>query len=198
MSTPSPATEALKRPATMIAGLVVLALVVAWLFVFFLPQGRKLSTLGAEKASLQQAVVRDNAQLQRLRTESHHVGQIQTMYTGLQGYAPSSEDLYTYIQVLSSAAKTAGVTITSLSPSPMVTVAGTSYSAVPIAATVKGNYDALLALLHSIDHLPRLTDVNSIAISGGGPGTNRGSVLTVNLQLSIFTSQKPTTTAAAP
>lgn len=186
----APATvDALKRPVTLIGAAVVVVVVVVWLLAFFLPQGKKLTTLQAEKTSLQQAVTAGEIKLKQLRSESQHTAQIRAMYNSLQSYAPATVDIYTYIQTLSNAAKSAGVSITSLGASTPVAVSGTSYSDIPITATVKGTYDQLLAFIHAVYTLPRLTDVNSLAITGGGPGANRTTILSVNLQLAIFTSQ---------
>jgi Tfp pilus assembly protein PilO len=193
MKRPSPALGVLRKPVVLLgaAGLVVVVLV--WLFVFFVPQSHKLSSLQSEKTTLQQTVVQDDARLKQLRTESHHVGQIQALHSKLQGYVPAQEDLYTFIQTLSSAAKRTGVSISSLQPSTLVPATGTSYSAVPISADVKGTYDQLRSFVNAIYGLPRLTDINSVNITGGGPGTNRSTSLTATFDLAIFTSQKAST-----
>ncbi len=178
-----------KKPLVLIgaAGLVVVMLV--WLFAFFLPQTHKLSSLETQKATLQQNVVLDQAKLQRVRQESHHVGQIQAIDSKLKGFVPTSEDLYTYIQTLSSAGNAAGVSISSLQPGTPVTATGTSYLAIPISADVKGTYNHLVTFMKAIYNLPRLTDINSISITGGGPGTNRSTQLSATFALAIFTSQ---------
>lgn len=193
MTSRRPALDALRRPVFLIGVLVALVVVIVWLLVFFLPQGKKLSSLQAQKTSLQQTASLDEAKLQRLRTESHHEPQIRAMYGSLQGYAPPTEQLYTYVQTLSSAARAAGMTITSLSPAPLAPVHGTSYSAIPVATVMKGTYTSLLSMIRHIYSLPRLTDINSMNVSGGGPSSKPGTILTVDMELAIFTSQKPTT-----
>lgn len=195
MTIPPAVVTALKRPVVMIGIGVALLVVIVWLMLFFLPQGHKVSTLQNEKASLQEEVNLDEARVARLRTESEHVGQIQSMYSTLSGYVPATEDLYTYIQTLSGAANTAGVSITSLVPLPLQSVSGT-FSAVPITATVKGTYDHVLAFIKAIYALPRLTDINDIDITGGGIGSNRTTPLSVDLDLAIFTRQKPSTASS--
>lgn len=189
----SPIVDVVKRPLILIGTTILVAIVVVWFVVFFMPQSHKLSSLQAERATLQEAVVQDNARLQQVRSESHHIGKIQALDAKLRGYVPTSEDLYTYIQTLSGAGKSSGVTITSLQPSGLVAVTGTSYSAVPVTADVKGTYDHLVAFLNTIYNLPRLTDVNGLNITGGGPGTNRSTVLSATFDLVIFSSQKAST-----
>jgi Tfp pilus assembly protein PilO len=178
------------RRSALIA-LAVVTVVVAWLFAFYLPQTRKLTALGTQRTALQSSVTADEARLRQLQKEAQHVTQIKLMYDRLHGYAPKTERLYTYIRTISVAAKNAGVTITSLQPSPLVAVSGTAYSAIPITAAIKGSYDRLLAFVKDLYDLPRLTDLNALSVTGGGPGTNRSTILTVSLQLAIFTSAKP-------
>lgn len=179
-----------KKPIVLLGALALVIVVVAWFLAFFEPQSHKLASLDAQRTTLQQTLVKDQARLKRVRQESHHVGQIQAIDSKLRGYVPSTEDLYTYIQTLSSAGNKAGVTIISLQPSTPVATSGTSYTAIPLTAQVKGPYDHLLAFLSSIYSLPRLTDVNGVNISGGGPGTNRSTALSATFDLVIFTSQK--------
>lgn len=176
--------------STLVA-LLGVAVLVAWLLAFFLPESHKLQAFDAERTLLQSSVVADQARLHHVKEEAEHVTAIRAMYERLEGYAPSTERLYTYIHTISAAAKSAGVEITSLNASGISEISGSPYSAVPISAAVKGTYDQLLAFLKGLYALPRLTDVNGVSVSGGGPGSNRASKLSVSLQLAIFTSQKP-------
>jgi type IV pilus assembly protein PilO len=187
--------EVAKKPVVLVGALALVVVVLVWLFVFFEPQSHKLASLDSEKVSLQQTLVQEQARLQQVRQESHHVGQIQAIDAKLKGYVPSSEELYTYIQALSGAGHQAGVTISSLQPSPPEPASGTSYTAIPISAQVKGTYDQLVAFLHDIYNLPRLTDINSLTISGGGPGTSRSSALSATIDLVIFSSETASTSS---
>jgi Tfp pilus assembly protein PilO len=185
----------LTRRAVLVA-LCVVVLCVAWAFAFYFPQTRKLGTLDRQRTSLEATVAADQARLQELGKEARHVPQMRAMYDQLEGYAPSTEDLYTYVRTISGAAKAAGVKITSLEPGSLSAVTGTGYSAVPITVAVKGTYDHLLAFVEHLYDLPRLTDLNALTVTGGGPGTSRSTMLSASLQLAIFTTHSPT--AAAP
>jgi len=178
---------ALRRPAFVITAAAVVVVVLVWLFVFFIPQSHKLTSLGAERVSLNALITKDNAKLQTLREETHHVGQIQAMDNTLTGYVPRTEEVYTYVHTLSAAAKSSGVSITSLGPGALAAVPGTLYMAVPITVSVKGTFGEIRAFLQAVYNLPRLTDVNALTITTGG-GTVGGRVATI--QLAIFTSQK--------
>jgi Tfp pilus assembly protein PilO len=176
---------------SVLVALGVVVVVVAWALAVYLPQSHKLTALQAQKATLQSTVAADEAHLQQVMKEDQHLAQIKGMYNQLEGFVPSTADVYTYIRTISGAAKLAHVSITSLAPSTLAAVSGTGYSAIPITASVKGSYDHLLEFLKRLYDLPRLTDVNGLSITGGGPGTNRGTLLTATFQLAIFTSQQP-------
>ena len=62
--------------------------------------------------------------------------------------------------------------------------------------SVTGPYDNLLTFIKDIYGLPRLTQINALTISGGGPNTSRSTVLNMTATLTIFTTAK--STAAAP
>lgn len=186
--------KALMHPAALLTAAGILAVALVWLFVFFMPQSKKLTSLQTERTSLNATIARDNARVQQLRSESKHLGQINTMYASLRGYVPQTEDLYTYIHTISGAAKAAGVSITSLTPGTLTPLSGTSYSAIPISANVKGGYAQLVSFLHGVYALPRLTDINGLTLNTGGTSS---STLSATLQLAIFTSQKPASSSSS-
>lgn len=190
----SPTVTILRRPKVLLAVAGVLVVVLVWVLAFFLPQGHKLSSLQADEQNLQAEVNAGNARVARLRVESQHSSQIQAMVKKLESYAPATSDI-SYISVLSNAAKATGVTVTSLGPGTPVAVSGSPFDSIPISATVNGTYDNLLGFIKAVYQLPRLTDIDSVQVSGGGPKSNRAATLTANFQLEIFTSTK---TATAP
>jgi Tfp pilus assembly protein PilO len=188
MSSPSPTMTVLRRPRVLMVCAGVLLAVLIWAIAFFVPQGAKLSSLQAQEQSLQQQVDAGNARVARLRAESQHSAQIAAMVQKLQAYAPATSDI-SYIAMLSNAAKATGMTVASIGPGTATPLAGSSFDTVPVSAQVKGTYDQLLSFLRAVYALPRLTDINSVQIVGGGPKTNRAAVLTATLQLEIFTSK---------
>lgn len=187
MNTSSPTLAVLRRPRILLAVAGALVVVLVWVLVFFVPQGHRLATLQAKEQGLQAQVDAGNARVAQLREESQHSAQIQAMVRKLEDYVPTTSDI-TYIATLSNAAKASGVKVTSLGPGTSVPVAGSPFDAIPVAATVTGTYDSLLTFIHNVYSLPRLTDINSVQISGGGPKSNRGSTLTATFQLEIFSS----------
>lgn len=199
MSTASNTTAALKRTPVIVAIVVAVLVLVIWLLAFFLPQGHKLSTLDAKEQALQQQVTAGNAKVAKLKRTFQHVGQLEVEQGKFESYVPSTTDLFkttaNYTSSLSAAVSAAGMTLTSVTPGAAhaQTSTGTSLTKIPVVLAAKGPYDGLLTLIKSIYTLPRLTDINSVTVRGGGPGTNRSTTLDVTLNLVIFTTAKPPT-----
>jgi type IV pilus assembly protein PilO len=185
----SPWVKTIKKPTVLLSIGAIVLVIILWLVLFFVPQSHKLSSLRSQQASLNSLIQQDNARMQRLRTETHHLGQIRSMYSTLENYVPSTQGLYTYVHTISAAGKSAGINITSISPGAPVAASGTPYTAIPITAAIKGSYTELRNFLQGIYALPRLTDVNAISLNMTG-GT--GGELGATLQMAIFTSQKAT------
>lgn len=193
MNASSPTLTVLRRPRVLLAVAGALVVVLVWVLVFFVPQGHRLTTLQGDEQSLQAQVNAGNARVAQLREESQHSAQIQAMVKKLKGYVPTTSDI-TYIATLSNAAKASGVKVTSLGPGTSAPVPGSSFDAIPVTATVTGTYDNLLTFIRNVYSLPRLTDIDSVQITGGGPKSNRAAILTASFHLEIFAS---TTTKAA-
>lgn len=187
--------QALRRPVVLLGTLIGVVAVVVWLVAFFVPQGHKLSNLSAKEASLRASLTADEARLQRLRLESKHATQIEAIYQRLQTYAPETEQIYTYITVINTGAKQAGVTLASLAPGAAAPLSGTAYEEVPIGVSVSGTYDHILNFVRTLYGLPRLTDIESVSVVGGGPATSRATVLSASFQCLIFFSTPPKSTA---
>ncbi len=180
------------RPALITLGVLLLVILI-WLIAFFLPQGKKLSTLSAQEQHLQAEVTAGQAKVAALKQEALHTPQLQAMSQQLNTYVPSTAGSYAYITTMSNTAAAAKVTITSLSPGSVTPVTGSSFSSIPFTVTVTGTYDELLTFIQDIYALPRLTQINTVSITGGGPQTNRGTPLNMTASLMIFTTQKPPT-----
>jgi Tfp pilus assembly protein PilO len=193
-------TAALKRTPVIIAIVVAVLVLLIWLVAFFLPQGHKLSTLDAKQQTLQQQVTAGNAKVAHLKHTFQHVGQLEAEQSKFESYVPSTPDLFkttaNYTSSLSAAVAAAGMTLTSVSPGTARaprSAGETSLTTIPVSLIVTGPYDHLLTLITSIYSLPRLTDIESVSVKNGGPGTNRSSSLQATLDLVIYTSAKPPT-----
>jgi len=195
VSEPTSPLTALRRPPVLIAIVIALVVVLVWLVAFFLPQGSKIGTLDAQEHSLEQKVAAVQVKVARLKKTFAHVTTIEAMAGKLATYAPATADEYNYVTSLHTAVTSSLVTLTSVSPGAITAPAtGSTLSTIPFTLVVKGTYDHLLSLIDAIYALPRLTDIDSIDFTGGGPGTNRTTQLGATFDLMIFTTAKPTPT----
>lgn len=188
-------TSLLKNRTVIITLVVTIVVILIWLVAFFLPQGSKLSKLNTQEQSLQLKVKAGQAKVAQLKSEALHTPQLQAMSRQLNSYVPSSPGTYTYITTMSNTAAAAKVTIVSLGLGTEAETAGATFSSIQCSVSVTGTYDQLLAFIQDIYGLPRLTQINSVSFSGGGTGTNRGTVLSMSASLTIFTSAKITPAA---
>lgn len=195
-------TSTLRKPRVLLAIVGAVVVVLIWALAYFLPEGSKLSTLKTMEATLQAKVNAGDATVARLKHTFQHSAQLLTLESKLKGAVPSTPDAFHYVSSLSAAAASAKVHLTSVTISSSLGSAGTSKSSASSTAAlsstavtmiVKGSYDQLLSLITNIYSLNRLTDINSISVSGGGPATNRSTPLSATLSLQNFSASSGST-----
>jgi Tfp pilus assembly protein PilO len=188
-------TTAVLRSRSVLVGVGVgLVVLLIWLVAFFLPQGKDLSKYQTQQRQLQAQQSQLELQLAQLRATSKATPKLLALDAQYTGLIPPTDDIYNYIKQMSSTVMASGEHLVSITPSNVGSpVPGTSLYAIPIALNTMGTYDSTLALIKAIYGMPRLTVINSMSISGGGPLTNRGTTLTENFALTIYTTAKPAT-----
>jgi type IV pilus assembly protein PilO len=192
-------------PVLATIAIVVVGLLV-WLFAYFVPQGKKLSSLKASETQLQSEQLTLEGQLAQLKHDSAESPALLARQAQLTTAVPPDAEVFTYIQQISEVASASGVTINSLAPGTVAAPTATStssgsaapsnYSVIPITLAVTATYDSELNFLKNIYAMPRLTVVNSLSLSGGGPKTTRSTPLAVSMSMTIFTTA-PATVAPA-
>jgi len=189
--------ELLKDRRVVLAATGALVIVLVWLLAFFLPQGKQLSKYRAQEQQLQTQQSALEAQLAQLQATSKAVPKLLSMQAQLNGLIPSTPDIYNYITQMSDTAAATGVHLVSITPSTIGTpVTGTQLQSIPVTVATTGTYDNTLGFIKAVYGMPRLTVINSMTIAGGGPGTNRSTILNEGFTMTIYTSAKPTTPAA--
>ncbi len=190
---------ALKRPQVVITAVVAVVVILVWLVAFFLPQGKKASTLATQQQSLQSEVAQGDAKVTRLEHTFQQATQLRSMDNALRAYVPTTPDIFkttaNYTSQLSATVTAAGMHLTSVSPGGAAAASsGSKFTTVPVTLVAKGTYDDLLTLVTKIYSMSRLTDIKSVDVTGGGPGTNRSTTLTTTLDLVTFTTATPPST----
>ena len=180
-------TKTLRSPIVLISVAVAFVIVLIWLFAFFLPQGKKLSTLNTQEATLEQEQAQLEAQLAQLKKTSEATPQLLALQAAFNVAVPPSADTYTYITTMVATCNQAGVTLNSITTgSPGAATNG--IDPITVSLSTAGTYDQALKLIQLLNKLPRLTIINSVSMTGGGPNTTRTTKLTESFSLSIFTT----------
>jgi len=185
----------LKNRTALLAIAGILLIIIIWLLVFFIPQGNKLSKLDAKATTLQAQVQAGQAKVTLLKKEALNTPALEAISQQLTSYVPPDPGIYPYITTISNTANSAKVNIVSLAPGTPMAVPGTNFLSIGFTVAVSGTYDQFLSFIQGIYALPRLTQINTVSITGGGPQTSRSTTLNMTATLTIFTTAKPTSTA---
>lgn len=185
------ARTALKQRNVQISIAVTVVVLLVWFIAFFLPQGKKVSTLNAQAQALQGQVAQGVAKVAALRHTAQQATALTNFQKKLESYVPSKATTYDYIKTLSDVVASANATLTSVTAGAPKQNSGAAFTTIPIILRVTCTYDALLEVISKIYALPRLTDIQTLSISGGGGSGNRTTVLSASLALQAFTTASP-------
>jgi Tfp pilus assembly protein PilO len=165
------------RKLAAVAGVAAVLVVVAWFFFLWKPQTTKLHAIRAKEHTQQAQIGILRASLASLQQQKRNQGVEKAALGALSALVPSSPDLSAALRELSSAAASSHVKLTSVSPSPPASYAGTTGTAgtaapagaqpLPLTMAASGTYAQLKAFVVDLDRLPRLFVIQTIQISGG-------------------------------
>jgi hypothetical protein len=206
--------KAVRSPLILaiVGGTVVVLLI--WLVAIFLPQGSKVNKLNAQAVSLQSEQNDLNAKVAQLKKlKNAGLERLHNQYTGL---VPPAPDTAQYLKQINAIVSQSGAKLQSVSiaapAAPAAAPAATPGSGaaksatssaitIGITLTVQGTYDEQLRLIQLIYSAPRLTTINTVALSGGGPTSTRTTPLNAGYTLTIYelpgSVSAPTTTTTA-
>ncbi len=171
---------------TIMAGLVV---ILVWLLAFFVPQGKHLSRLTTQRQNLQGEEASLEAKLQLLRATSRATPQLLQLQAKFGAMIPATADMYNYISQMAGTAAQSGVGLVSMTPSSNgAPVSGTNLLSYPITVVVSGSYASTLNFMNALYAMPRLTVIDGVSISGGGPGSSKAAPLTSTFTLTVYSA----------
>lgn len=182
----------LRQRKIMIGAVVALVIILIWFVAIFNPEGHKLASVNGSVQSAQTEQTELQARLAQLKRYSSESTALQALGAKLDAAVPSTDDVYNYVTVISDAANSTGVKVSSINPSTPTTQG--SLAVIPVTISVTGTYSQILHFLDALYSLPRLTVIYQVSLSGGGSGSNRGSVLTASFSASIFAQSSGSTT----
>jgi Tfp pilus assembly protein PilO len=188
-ATTSSAISTLRNRTVMVAALGTFAVLLVWLFAFFIPQGSTLSKYSAQNQQLSADQAQLQARVALLRATSRATPQLLKLESKYAGLIPSTSDFYHYVTLITNTATSQGVDLLSITPGTTGTpIAGTDLSGIPITLTTKATYDQTLGFIKAVNNLSRLTVINGMSLVGGGQNTSRGTVMQETFNITIFTT----------
>ena len=187
-----------KRGVIYGAGVAVLvAMVAAWYFLLWSPQGHKLATLHSQQATYTSQATTLAAQLAQLRTEAKHMSSAKAQLSKQGQAVPSTPNIAQLILQVDSAAHASDFQFLGISPGIITapTASGStaapkgSPNVIPISVKGSGTFFQVLDFMHRISGLPRVVVFNNIALSGSSSsGVGVSPTLNVTLSGNVFTT----------
>lgn len=170
-----------------------MVLVVVWMLVLWLPRNRAYDAASTQARTAQSQVQALQSEYDRLKSEQAQLPQLQAQLAKMQAAIPDTPQLAQIFLNINDAAVKAGVTVTSIAPSPPAASVGGAAAppAVKLSLALSGGYYQVLDFIDRLDSMPRLIVLDSVNISGGSSTNN---ALTVSIAARMFTTQVPATT----
>lgn len=188
----------MNRPASIIAGAIVLLVALLAVFLLVLP---KMSEVGETEDRLQETQDQEinlATQLNTLEDAQAAAPETELEIAAIDAQVPPTADLPSLFRLLQGAADRAAVDFFSFTPGTPVPNLTGSYSTIASQITVSGGYLAIEEFLFLLETLQRAAKVTTLAVtpSAGGEGTPTTS--TSNLQLQITVEFYTTDSSAGP
>jgi Tfp pilus assembly protein PilO len=179
------------RRAPLIAGLIILVLALAAVFLLVLP---KISDVGEAEDRLEQ-VEQDEVALQtelsRLQEAAENAPQLRRELARFRRAVPPVADLPGLINLLQTAADTSGVDFFSIAPGTPVVAPQGGAAEIPASIQAIGGFFPVDEFLFRLETLQRASKVPTITVSEGPDGLPQ---VQIQLEVRFFT----TDTAAGP
>ena len=188
-----------RRQIVIIAVLVSLVLIVAFVFLVWNPKGKEISAANANLSSLQSQNSTAQAEIATLTAFQAQLPTAKAELARLQTAIPNYPDLANFILAVNAISNKSGISFISISPSqpaPQPATAGSS-PAPPIVALsiqIKGGYFQVLDFLNRLDNLPRLVVTSTLSLSGAGQAgvaSTSGSQVSASLRAAIYSQSIP-------
>ncbi len=189
----------LRTPKVILAIVAAVVILFIWLFAFLLPSNSKISSDRAQLPKLEAKQAQLNAEVAKLRTIAAGEGPLTAKLDELATAVPPASDdnaNLNYLHSIYASEAQAGVTQLTISQITASASAQTStIIPIPVSLSVEGTYDQGVIFIKLLYNLPRLTTISSVSITGGGPSSNRGTLLNLSISATIYANSSPTAPA---
>lgn len=185
---------------------VLVAVVVAWFFLYYSPKGDDLSALDGE---LDEAVAEESeleTQLELLERLEAEAPAREAALRRLNAAVPVQPDLDVFILEANEIADLSGVDWLSVSPTPPAAGGTAGVSVISMTIEIQGGFFQVLDYINRLEDIERLVITDSLSISTGGgegddgKGADSGSgapTLSVTLTSRMYTRADPSLGDAA-
>lgn len=127
----------------------------------------KQSSIDAQAQKVRQQTATVKAQIQSADIIRSDYAKIKSEIATLQTQVPAAADLSGLVSQLASVASTAGVTLVSAAPSTKNNVSTNGVTAVPVAISVTGTFNAVQQFTSALVHATRTTTIADVTYSFG-------------------------------
>lgn len=181
---------------------VLVAMVAAWFFLLWSPQGHKLSSLHSQQATANTQAATLAAQLAQLRSEAKHIASAHRQLSTMSSAVPPAPHLSSLILQVDSAAHASGFQFLSISPGivqapPTATSSASAAkggpNVIPVSIKGSGSFFQVLDFMHRLAKLPRIVVVDNVSLTGSS-----ASGVGISPSLNVTLSGNAFTTAPAP
>lgn len=176
----------------IIIGIVlIVAPVLAYVFMSYMPNSEKIVVLGQNKVKLEKEIQSAKATAANLDRHKAEMENLKQIFEQLTTLLPGKKEIPNLLRSISDLGKGAGLEFVSFSPGGEV--AKDFYSEIPININVKGPYHNMGFFLSQVSNLDRIVTVNNIQL--GSPAQVEGEVVlnsTCRLTTYMFTNVKVT------
>lgn len=188
----------MNRPASIIAGAIVLLVALLAVFLLVLPKMSEVGEIEDRLQETQDQEINLATQLNTLEDAQAAAPETELEIAAIDAQVPPTADLPSLFRLLQGAADRAAVDFFSFTPGTPVPNLTGSYSTIASQITVSGGYLAIEEFLFLLETLQRAAKVTTLAVtpSAGGEGTPTTS--TSNLQLQITVEFYTTDSSAGP
>jgi Tfp pilus assembly protein PilO len=178
---------------------IVLILVGGW-FALIAPKHADAADLRLQTQATEAQISDLEARLRDLQEKKENLPAQTAALASMERKLPTDPNLPPLIRALTAAAKTAGVTLKSISPStpaPLPAGAGSAaISVISLSTTTEGDYFATERFLSALEQLDRGLLVKGFSLSGGGESPDGTRKLNLTIQGQVFLSTAPADGAA--
>lgn len=155
------------RRNPLVAGILAVVFLLALALLFVLPQGSKVEAAQADLASAEAELAGLRSELAQLQSFAAS-GDLPRQLAAARTQIPATPDLEALLADLEGAALRSGVILTSISPGVPAAGAAGTLSALNLTLAATGPYFSLARFIFELEHLERLTRVDTFSVAGSG------------------------------